>query len=271
MSKNIIPFSTIGLISDFLSNYETHASIDTLLMYCTASGEPPSGSKPVKVKQWLINTNKDPLANPLGVLGRILENYIDTCPFSYLYSDSLDEYWKFIEKIKRNLADNALVYMNGNVFYGNLNNASKTLEQFIKDIDVASINQEFDRAISSVEVSPREAVSAASNILESICKVYIEQNDLIKPNKQDLKSLFTVVRKDLNIQTDSIEDEDILKIVSGVISIVDGIAALRTHASSAHGAGSKMYNLQPRHARLAIHSSHTIALFLLESWKTKKS
>ncbi|MFW1958607.1 MULTISPECIES: abortive infection family protein [Acinetobacter] len=82
---------------------------------------------------------------------------------------------------------------------------------------------------------------------------------------------FTVVRKDLNISTDSIEDEDILKIISGILSTVDGISALRTHASSAHGAGIRTYNLQPRHARLAIHSAHTIGLFLLESWSHKKN
>lgn len=271
MSNHLIPLSTISLISDFLSDYETHASIDSLLMYTLATGEAPQGSKPVKVKQWLMNTNKDLSANPLKVLGRILEGYIETCPFQYLSEESLDNYWKAIEKIKKNLADNSLVYMNGNILFGNLNSSSRTLEQLIKELDVASINQEFDRAINNVESSPREAVSAASNILESICKVYIEQNKLEKPNKQDLKALFTVVRKDLNISTDSIEDEDILKIISGILSTVDGISALRTHASSAHGAGIRTYNLQPRHARLAIHSAHTIALFLLESWSHKKN
>ncbi len=48
--------------------------------------------------------------------------------------------------------------------------------------------------------------------------------------------------------------------------LVDGIGALRTHASSAHGAGKKQYKLEPRHARLAIHSAHTVTLFILESW-----
>jgi hypothetical protein len=51
MSNHLIPLSTISLISDFLSDYETHASIDSLLMYTLATGEAPQGSKPVKVKQ----------------------------------------------------------------------------------------------------------------------------------------------------------------------------------------------------------------------------
>ncbi|MFT6835524.1 MAG: hypothetical protein ACJA0H_001564 [Francisellaceae bacterium] len=43
----------------------------------------------------------------------------------------------------------------------------------------------------------------------------------------------------------------------------------RTHASSAHGEGRKLYNLKPRHAKLAIHSAHTLALFVLETWDKK--
>lgn len=46
----------------------------------------------------------------------------------------------------------------------------------------------------------------------------------------------------------------------------EGIGALRTHASSAHGAGKKQYKLEARHARLAIHAAHTVTLFVLESW-----
>lgn len=270
-TKKLIPLSTIAIVSDFLSSYETHASIDILLMYSMASGEAPDGSKLVKVKQWLMNTNKDSSSDPLSVLGKILESYMDSCPFQYLDGEELDKYWNYIEKIKKNLAENSFSYMNGKIHTSNLNSSTKTLEKLIKNLDIVAINQEFDRAIANVESSPREAVSAASNLLESICKIYIEQNNLKKPNKQDLKSLFTAVRKDLNITADTIEDEDILKIISGILSTVDGIASLRTHASSAHGAGSKMYKLQPRHARLAIHSSHTIALFLLESWSSKKN
>jgi hypothetical protein len=105
--------------------------------------------------------------------------------------------------------------------------------------------------------------------LESICKVYIEENQLNMPNKKDLKNLFDVVRKSLNINREAVEDEDLKRIISGIISVVDGIASLRTHSSSAHGAGSKQYNLRPRHARLAIHSAHTIGLYILESWKDK--
>jgi len=90
------------------------------------------------------------------------------------------------------------------------------------------------------------------------------------PSKQDLQPVWSVVRKDLGFDPSRIEDRDLQEVLSGIIAVVNGIGALRTHASSAHGAGKKTYKLAPRHARLAIHSAHTVALFVIESWDKKR-
>ena len=90
------------------------------------------------------------------------------------------------------------------------------------------------------------------------------------PAKQDLQPLWTVVRKHLGLDQSRIADRDILEIMSGIFAVVNGIGALRSHASSAHGAGSRTYKLEPRHARLAVHSAHTLVLFILESWEKKR-
>ena len=162
-----------------------------------------------------------------------------------------------------------LEYRKGGKVVGALSIPSRTLEEFIQDRDYVSIETEFNRALSNVEVNPREAVSAASNILESICKVYIAEEGLVIPGKQDLKAVWMLVRKHLGFDPGIVEDQDLQQILTGLISITEGIGALRTHASSAHGAGKKSYRLESRHARLAIHSSHTVALFILESWRKK--
>ena len=121
----------------------------------------------------------------------------------------------------------------------------------------------------NVEASPREAVSAACNILESIFKTYIEEEKLSVPNKQDLQPVWKVVRDDLGLDPSKIEERDLQEILSGIFATVNGIGALRTHASSAHGSGKKAYVLKPRHARLAVHSAHTLATFVFESWQEK--
>ncbi|QER41024.1 abortive infection family protein [Acinetobacter suaedae] len=264
MSK--IPLNLIAILSEVLPEHESHATLDNLFLYAEINSEIPDVSKPAKVQQVLMNVNKsDP--DPLKVLGKVLEKYLDG---GILYPRDQDRFDQQIESIKKILSDNSLLYIRGGIISGSLTTPTKSLESVIKGLEIPALDQEFMRALTHVDASPREAVSAASNILESICKVYIAENNLTMPNKKDLKNLFDVVRKSLNIQRDSVEDEDLLRIISGIISVVDGIASLRTHASSAHGAGVKQYNLKPRHARLAIHAAHTIGLYVLESWKESK-
>ena len=124
--------------------------------------------------------------------------------------------------------------------------------------------------MKSVDSEPLEAISAACNILESICKVYIDDEQLSMPSKQTLRFLWKVVSQDLNFDPSKLQDDDLKKVISGLYSIVDGISALRTHGSSAHGQGRKMYKPEPRHARLAVNSAHSLALFILETWNHNK-
>jgi len=114
---------------------------------------------------------------------------------------------------------------------------SKSLLEVIKGHDIPSIEAEFNRALNNVNSAPRDAVSAACNILESIFKVYIEDKKLPFPQKQDLQGVWKVVRDDLGFDTKLVQDDDLKRIISGMLSIVGGIGAFRTHASSAHREG----------------------------------
>lgn len=55
------------------------------------------------------------------------------------------------------------------------------------------------------------------------------------------------------------------QILGGLASIVNGVGDLRTHAGSAHGHGNQGYQLEARHARLAVHAAHTVVGFVLET------
>jgi len=266
-----IPAPVIAAATEMLSQRTTHVSLDNLFMHAGAPGEPPEGSKWVKAQEWLRRINRDETVQPTQVLGRLIETYMEEeppepSPFDEgaPRTETEDQ-----EKIRKALARYDLQYVRGGFISGTLGTPSKALEDYIRDRDLPAIDYEFSRALANVEQSPREAVSAASNILESVCKVYIADRGLDAPPKQDLKPVWSVVRKDLGFDPSVVEDRDLQVILTGLFAIVEGIGALRTHASSAHGAGKKQYKLQPRHARLAIHSAHTAALFILESWQRK--
>ena len=104
-----------------------------------------------------------------------------------------------------------------------LSKVSTNLYDLIKDKNEDAINLEFTRAIEGLENKPLESISAACNILESICKVYIEEEKLELPTKQDLRNLWKVVSKDLQFDVNRLQDDDLKKIISGLFSIVDGV------------------------------------------------
>jgi hypothetical protein len=263
-----IPSAIIAMVAEQVSSSETHATLDGLFMYAGAMGEPPPGSKHAKALDWLRRVNRDESLDPMKVLGRLIEGYMEALTEQFVPNDAFIRERK--EKIARALASCELQYVRGGRVVGSLAAPSRTLEQLIRDRDFGSINDEFDRALKSVESSPREAVSAACNILESLFKIYIEEEKLEMPAKQDLQPVWSLVRKHLGIDPSRVEDRDIQEILSGIFAVVSGIGALRTHASSAHGSGKRTYRLEPRHARLAVHAAHTLTLFVLESWDKKR-
>lgn len=270
--RKVIPSPVLAIVAEIASQRETHASMDSLFMYAGAPGDPPEGSKWVKAQEWLRRVNTDESVQPLQVLGRLIEGYMEELPPEGSPFDDKPPPTQTPdqEKLTKILARYELQYVRGGSIVGALGTPSRTLEEFVRDRDIAALEHEFNRALANVDQDPREAVSAASNILETLCKVYIEEQGLEMPAKQDLKPVWTVVRKDLGFDPSRVEDQDLQTILTGLLALVEGIGALRTHASSAHGAGKKSYKLESRHSRLAVHSAHTVALFVLESWERKK-
>ena len=269
-----IPAPVIAVLADTLFDIESHAGLDSLFLYADAPGEPPEGSKPVKTLAWLRRINKES-EFPLKVLGKLIESYMelpdeveeDDIQWGVNVTDKKQE---LKIELKSSLERCNLTYLTGGIISDGSSAPSRSLSELIKDRDIPSIESEFNRALENVNSEPREAVSAACNILESIFKVYIDDESLPLPQKQDLQGVWKVVRADLGFDTKLVQEDDLKKVLSGVLSIVDGIGAFRTHASSAHGEGRKLYNIKPRHARLAINSAHTIALFVLETWDEKR-
>jgi hypothetical protein len=143
--------------------------------------------------------------------------------------------------------------------------ASRSLEDILRNRDLEAVHAEFERTLVMVEQDPASAVTAACAIVESICKIVIEDRKLPMPSKQTVKPLWTVVSEDLQLRPDQVEDEDLKRILAALSSLVDGLGALRTHAGSAHGRGHVRYSIQSRYARLAVHAADTLVAFVIET------
>lgn len=141
-------------------------------------------------------------------------------------------------------------------------------------LDFGTVSRDLDRATRNAEDDPEDAVTAACATLEAVCRSILLELGLNLPAKKDISTLVRAVQEPLGLspgRTDlpDLIAGDIRKILTGLTTTAEGIGALRTHGGDAHGRERGHRQIDPRIARLAIHGSSTLALFLIETWERK--
>ena len=261
-----LPVPVCSVTGDVLGSFiYSHRALATLFYEAGAIGQVPQGNCVVKCQTWLKRMHSD-VPNPLAVLGKILEEFmeVDSTP-------GREEQEVGRKRIRAALQQSALLYRRGGLVVGaDTTLPTKSLYRVLKARDITSADKEFERALANIEKDPPSAITAACSILESLFKVYIEDTGVGMPSDQSLKPLWKKASRHLGLDPSSIEDNDVKKVLSGLNSIVDGIGSFRTHTGSAHGRGRRAYRLQARHARLAVHASHTLVGFFIETWDERK-
>lgn len=154
------------------------------------------------------------------------------------------------------------------------NQLAKGLQHVSELIDFDTVQRDLDRALASAESDPEDAVTAACSIIESVCRSILVELDEALPPKRDIKGLFNAVKRPLGLSSDrtDLADEianDVRQILSGLVTVVSGIGALRTHGGDAHGRERGYQRIDARIAHLAIHSASTISIFLIDTWQRK--
>jgi hypothetical protein len=264
-----IPPSIIGTASPILADAYTHSQLNTRFMSAGFPGEPPEGNKIDKCRNWLARANAES-PDPLTIFGTLIAEFMDTepTPQMLVQNNGTDPR----ERIRTALAKEGLSYNRGGYIHGaSLSGPSRSLAERIKSEGIQAIQIEYDRAYKSIESDPGAALTAACAILESVCKYYLGEAGHELPKKQVLGTLWPEVANYLGLSPGNVADDDLKRILQGLYSIGDGVAALRTHQGSAHGRSEGKNNrLMPRHARLAVHAAHTMAMFILETWDAQR-
>lgn len=264
---NKIPNSVIGAVASVIGkHYYSHSKLNSLFMESGAPGDVPPGNCETKCADWLRQCNEDPTVDPQGVLGRVLQRFMD--------QDATDLNPTIADgqrRIRDSLARNQLTYqVNGYVTLAGVSLAAKALADYLKAGDFASIEAEFDRAISQLERDPHAAITAASSIIEALCKTYIETFGLDMPANQSIASVWRTVQTHLGLNLDATLRDDQKRILQGLASIVDGVGAYRTHIGSAHGRGINPPAISVAEARLAVNAAHSLVIFVMELWHAQQ-
>jgi len=265
-----IPSPIIGMLGEIMSETHTHAEIDRLFAYADAPDEKPEGNKVQKTVDWLRLTNKRS-RRPLSVLGALLEDFLERDPLARNYCQ--DEAWSKTlahnqTKIRAALTKAGLSYRTGGHIISASASPVTSLQDRVNNGGLEAIGIEMDRALKMVNDDPNAAVHYAGNILEASLKAYL-QNKSIPFNDETatLSDLWPLVRSDIGLNPKDLENKDLKKIASGLNSIVDGTMYLRNKKSGAHGRTEEQTRkiaLRPRHARLVVHSAHTLSMYVLE-------
>jgi hypothetical protein len=113
------------------------------------------------------------------------------------------------------------------------------------------------------------AITNARSLLEAVLtEIERELGSSVAKYDGDLVKLYRRVAKLMNLGPDREEVSDTLKqILSGLNSIVSGLAGLRNKMSDAHVA---TYKPSKHHAKLAVNAAKTVSDFLLESKQHQK-
>jgi hypothetical protein len=141
-------------------------------------------------------------------------------------------------------------------------------------IDFDTVQRDLDRAVRAADADPEIAVTAACSVVESVCWSILVELDVEVPVKQDISGLYRAIRDPLGLSPtkEGLSSDivnDVKAVLSGLVTTVQNIGSLRTHAGSAHGKGRGFRRIDARIARLAVHSASAIALFLIETWKLR--
>ncbi len=111
------------------------------------------------------------------------------------------------------------------------------------------------------------AVTNSRTLIESICLLIVEDKNPDFKYDGNLIKLHKQVSTILKMNPGDYEDENLRQILSGVFSLINGLAGLRNSFSDAHGkTPRKRYKLDKRHAILAVNISKTISEYLYLSW-----
>jgi hypothetical protein len=121
---------------------------------------------------------------------------------------------------------------------------------------------------------PAAAIASSKEMVESVCKVILDDYEVTYRNKDDLLTLYKKVAVALKLNAESVPDnkrgsEAAQGVLRSLVTAVQRLAELRNELGLGHGRTQASQALT-RHARLAFNSGSAVAEFLLDTWHDRR-
>lgn len=192
-------------------------------------------------------------------------------PFVHQYS-RLEQFWPFIKRKFATYAERrdyiwqefrkAIEYAEGR----NNSPADSSVAEGLETLDARHIEELWDKALQRRASDPEGAITAARTLLESVCKLVLDEAGESYPDDAKLPRLYSLTAARLNLAPSQHTEQLFKRILGGCQTVVEGIGAVRNSLSDAHGKGKRPVRPATRHAELVVNLAGAMAVFIAASW-----
>lgn len=135
----------------------------------------------------------------------------------------------------------------------------------------AVLNRELERIHSQITTNPADAISQSKNLLETLFKLIIEDQNRSYSKNDDVPALYRKAADAISAESvnGSVKASGSLrKALRTLTNIVQMVAEFRNELGDDHG-GTVVSPAEPRHARLAYGAALTVAEYLVDTLEQK--
>lgn len=147
--------------------------------------------------------------------------------------------------------------------------ADATITDGLDVYDAPAVQAFWAKALERRTTDPDGAVTAASTLLEEVCKHILEDSGVKWETKWNVPKLYSEAAKVLKLAPSQHQEEVFKTILGNCQSVVQSIGSLRNKGGDAHAGGRLRVPFKPRHAALTVNLAGSMALFLIETWQAR--
>lgn len=126
-----------------------------------------------------------------------------------------------------------------------------------------------------IDTHPADSIGKAKELLESCFKHILDKEGAGYSSSVTLqelrKQVFVLLNLDAKENISAQSNQEVKKILSSLVQVIDGINNLRNEKGDGHGKGSGFTELPSRYARLVVNSSVGMVRFIWETYEESKN
>lgn len=147
--------------------------------------------------------------------------------------------------------------------------ADATITGGLDVYDAPAVQALWAKAMERRNSDPDGAVTAASTLIEEVCKHIIEGSGAEWGARWNVPKLYSEAASVLKLAPSQHQEEVFKTILGNCQSVVQSIGSLRNKGGDAHAGGRSRVSFKPRHAALTVNLAGSMALFLIETWQAR--